>query len=145
MAVNKTFHLSTTLKAQNKLAVCKLYFKNQQAGLPWWSRGLDSVLPIQGAWVQFLVAEPDPTCYRHRFDLWVEKIPWRRKWQPTTAFFPGKFHAIGGAWKATVYGVTKSWTQLSTDTHTQAVGGGKTQDGKQTVRNESNCVTRELC
>ena len=32
---------------------------------------------------------------RHRscgFDLWVRKIPWRRKWQPTPVFLPGKSH-----------------------------------------------------
>ena len=23
---------------------------------------------------------------------WVGKIPWRRKWQPTLIFLPGKFH-----------------------------------------------------
>ena len=27
-----------------------------------------------------------------QFDLWVEKIPWRRKWQPTPVFLPGEFH-----------------------------------------------------
>ena len=26
------------------------------------------------------------------FDPWVGKIPWRRKWQPTPVFLPGKFH-----------------------------------------------------
>ena len=26
------------------------------------------------------------------FDLWVRKIPWSRKWQPTPAFLPGKSH-----------------------------------------------------
>ena len=26
------------------------------------------------------------------FDLWVGKIPWRRKWQPTPFFLPGKSH-----------------------------------------------------
>ena len=26
------------------------------------------------------------------FDSWVRKIPWTRKWQPTPAFLPGKFH-----------------------------------------------------
>jgi len=31
-------------------------------------------------------------CRRHRFAPWVEKIPWRRKWQPTPAFLPGKSH-----------------------------------------------------
>ena len=26
------------------------------------------------------------------FDPWVRKIPWRRKWQPTPVFSPGKSH-----------------------------------------------------
>ena len=29
---------------------------------------------------------------RHEFDPWVGKIPWRRKWQPTPIFLPGKPH-----------------------------------------------------
>ena len=29
---------------------------------------------------------------RHRFDPWVRKIPYRRKWQPVPVFSPGKFH-----------------------------------------------------
>ena len=29
---------------------------------------------------------------RPRFDPWVRKIPWRRKWQPTPVFLPGKSH-----------------------------------------------------
>ena len=33
------------------------------------------------------------TCqYRWGFDLWVRKIPWRRKWQPPPVFLPGEFH-----------------------------------------------------
>ena len=31
-------------------------------------------------------------CRRCGFDPWVEKIPWSRKWQPTAASLPGKFH-----------------------------------------------------
>ena len=31
-------------------------------------------------------------CRRPRFDPWVKRIPWRRKWQPTPVFLPGKFH-----------------------------------------------------
>ena len=31
-------------------------------------------------------------CRRHRFDPWIGKVPWRRKWQPTPVFLPGKFH-----------------------------------------------------
>ena len=29
---------------------------------------------------------------RLRFDTWVGKIPWRRNWQPTSVFLPGKLH-----------------------------------------------------
>ena len=29
---------------------------------------------------------------RHRFDPWVRKIPWRRKWQPTPILLPGESH-----------------------------------------------------
>ena len=29
---------------------------------------------------------------RCRFDSWVRKIPWSRKWQPTPVFLPGKSH-----------------------------------------------------
>ena len=31
-------------------------------------------------------------CKRFWFDPWVGKIPWRRKWQPTPVFLPGKSH-----------------------------------------------------
>ena len=29
---------------------------------------------------------------RLSFDLWVRKIPWRRKWQPTPVLLPGESH-----------------------------------------------------
>ena len=34
-------------------------------------------------------------CRKHRrcgFDPWVEKIPWRKKWQHIPVFLPGKSH-----------------------------------------------------
>ena len=31
-------------------------------------------------------------CRRHEFKTWVRKIPWRRRWQPTPVFLPGKSH-----------------------------------------------------
>ena len=31
-------------------------------------------------------------CRRCGFNPWIEKIPWRRKWQLTPVFLPGKFH-----------------------------------------------------
>ena len=29
---------------------------------------------------------------QRRFNPWVGKIPWSRKWQPTPVFLPGEFH-----------------------------------------------------
>ena len=40
------------------------------------------------------VKEPACQCRRHKkfeFNPWVGKMPWRRKWQPTPVFLPGKF------------------------------------------------------
>jgi len=37
-------------------------------------------------------------CRRHKrcwFDPWVGEIPWRREWQPTPIFLPGKSHGQG--------------------------------------------------
>ena len=36
----------------------------------------------------------ESTCQlkRCRFDPWGRKIPWKRKWQPTSVFLPGKSH-----------------------------------------------------
>ena len=31
---------------------------------------------------------------RNKFKPWVEKIPWRRKWQLTSIFLPRKFHGL---------------------------------------------------
>ena len=38
---------------------------------------------------------------------WVGKIPWRRKWQITPVFLPGKSH---GFWRAIAHGLQKSDT-----------------------------------
>ena len=29
---------------------------------------------------------------KHKFDFWVRKSPWNRKYQPTPVVLPGKFH-----------------------------------------------------
>ena len=39
--------------------------------------------------------EPARQCRRrkrHRFEPWVRKIPWKRKWQPSPVFLPGESH-----------------------------------------------------
>ena len=45
-------------------------------GLLWWLGGKESACQ----------------CRRRKFDPWVRKIPWRRKWQPNPVFLPGKCH-----------------------------------------------------
>ena len=42
------------------------------------------------------------------FDSWVGKIPWRRAWQPTQSSCL-ETSMDGGAWRAVVHRVTKSW------------------------------------
>ena len=61
-------------------------------------------------------------CRRHkrlRFNAWVRKIPWRRKWHSTSVFLPGKFHD-SGTLQAIVYGVSKSQKWLSNWVHMHA-------------------------
>ena len=58
--------------------------------------------------------EPACQCRKRksrRFDPWVRKIPWRRKWQPTSGFLPGESHGQGSL-VATVHSVSQSWTWL---------------------------------
>ena len=43
---------------------------------PWWLSGKESACQ----------------CRRRGFDPWVRKIPWKRAWQPTPVFLPGKSH-----------------------------------------------------
>ena len=45
-------------------------------------------------------------CGRPRFDPWVGKIPWKRKWQPTQYSTLENF-TDRGVWWAGVHGVTK--------------------------------------
>ena len=61
-----------------------------------------------GAVVKNLLASAGDIRERCRFDPWVGKISWRRKWQPTLVFLPGKSPVVGGAWWATVHRVAKS-------------------------------------
>ena len=44
--------------------------------LSWWLSGKESACQ----------------CRRYGFDPWVGKTPWRKKWQPTPIFLPGKLH-----------------------------------------------------
>ena len=55
------------------------FFFNSLQGLPRWLNGKKSACQCRS--------------YRRcRFDLWVWKIHWGRKWHPTPVFLPGKSH-----------------------------------------------------
>ena len=69
-------------------------------GLPRWLSGKESACRRR-------------SCRRRRFDLWVRKNPWRRKWQ-SAQYSCLENPMDRGAWRATVHGVAKSRTRLST-------------------------------
>ena len=54
-------------------------------------------------------------CKRCRFDPWVRKIPWRRKWQPTPVFLPGKFHGQRSLVGYNPWGCKESDTTVEAD------------------------------
>ena len=61
----------------------------------------------------FWVAPPCQ-CRGCGLDSWVRKIPWRRKWQPTPVFLPGKSHGQKEPWSLKRIGhnwATKTTTQ----------------------------------
>ena len=75
-------------------------------GLSWWFSGKESA------------------GRRYGFGLWVRKIPWRRKWQLTPVFLPGKFHgqrSVGATvqrvakeldmteWRSSVQSLSRVW------------------------------------
>ena len=67
------------------------------SGLPWWFSG----------------KEPACQCRRCAFNPWVGKIPWRRKWQLTPVFLPGKSH--GQRSSAGLWGCKILWHDLVTE------------------------------
>ena len=67
---------------RDKVIGKKWIYLERNTGLPWDFPGGTSG------------KEPACQCRRYkrlRFDPWVGKIPWRRKWQPTPVFLPGNF------------------------------------------------------
>ena len=59
---------------------------------------------------------------RPRFNPWV-RMPWRRKWQPTLVFLPGKSHAQTSLWGYSPWGCRRVGHDLATKQ--QRAGGGE--------------------
>ena len=73
---------SFLMRIRNLYSLCStsgryLHVFHKRQGLPWWLSGKESICQCR-------------SCRRCGFDPWVGKIPWRRKWQPTLVFLPGK-------------------------------------------------------
>ena len=80
-----------------------------EMSLPWWLRQKSICLQ----------------CGRPRFDPWVGKILWRRKWQPTPVLLPGKSYGQRSLVCYSLWGHKESDTteQLHSLTHTRDEGG----------------------
>ena len=61
-------------------------------------------ISVQYSWAS-LVAHLQ--CRRPRFDLWLEKIPWRRERLPIPVFCPGEFHELYSPWGCKELDMTK--------------------------------------
>ena len=75
----KAGHLAPASSAQSVLNKCLLNKWPLQPCLP---SGKESACQCRRHW-------------RLKFNPWVEKILWRRKWHPTPVFLPGKVHGRG--------------------------------------------------
>ena len=50
-------------------------------------------------------------CRRHRFNPWVGKISWKKKWQPTPVVLPGEFQTQRSLTGYSPWDVTERLTQ----------------------------------
>ena len=64
-----------------------LYFKDDNKLFP----KLTAPIYISTCLVDHMVKNL-PAVHETKFNPWVRGIPWRREWQPTPVFLPGKFH-----------------------------------------------------
>ena len=71
-------------------------------------------------------APKEPACQgrRHEFYPWIGKIPWRRTWQPTPVFLPGKFHAQMSLVGCSLWGCKELDTAECVHTHTPSHSAG---------------------
>ena len=70
---------------------------------------------LMNTWVYLRAPQSDECAKEHtyqyrkgRFDPWVGKIPWRRKWQPTAVFLPGESHGQQSLGSIYIY-IYSSW------------------------------------
>ena len=86
-------------------SVCVCVCKIMSVGLPSWLSGKETICQ----WGR---------CKRPGFNPWVGKIPWRKKWQPTPGFLPGKFHGPRSLVGYSPWGCKQSDRTEQLNTHT---------------------------
>ena len=85
-----------------------LYCYNLSIGLLRWLSGKESTCQCRSR-------------RRLRFDLWVRRIPCRRKWQPTPVFWPGESHGQRSLVTYSTWCHKKSDTTEWVGTHTTSL------------------------
>ena len=70
-----------------------------------------------------------------QFDPWVRKMPWRRKWQPTSVFLPGKSHGQRSLGVYSPWGCIESdmTERLSVHTHIRIVSETASEEVAQNI------------
>ena len=103
LTINKSFSPGGRLKLaylvnilslkKQTIFVCGFYIKTCLCILVRkYPHSLLKLIPYMISEVDFPGGSDGKVSRRPRFDPWVRKIPWRRKWQPTPVFLPGKSH-----------------------------------------------------
>ena len=73
----KNFSRGEIIEINTRIVIWLRYiYTTEELGLPQWRSGKKFTCQYR----------------RCRFDPWVEKIPWKRAWQPTSVFLPGECH-----------------------------------------------------
>ena len=85
----KTLNYISFIQKYSVYSTCQIYAELAIVHLQWLPK---PTLGFPGG-----TSGQDPACQCKRlqrcsFDPWVGKIPWRREWQPTPAYLPGKSH-----------------------------------------------------
>ena len=80
-------HLQSNLLARRRKSKGSLFFLCLDLSWIYWRKPILRGLP---SWLSG--KESTRQCRRCKFDPWIRRISWRRKWQPTPIFLPGKSH-----------------------------------------------------
>ena len=99
----------------------------KKLGLPRWLSGKESACQ----------------CRRWVFNPWVWKIPWRRKWQSTIVFLPGKSHRQKSLVDFSPWGHKRVRHNLTTKQQQQKIRMALYPVKKSNCYEESSCINLE--